>query len=181
MGAIIGTSLFNLVGYFGTFFALSVFTLLITFLLLIFKEKQEPQNQSDATSLTYWDVIKVKRASLVLLAYGLGDSILYSLEPTLALKLREDFHFSTSRIGLYFSLVFLAQIVVGITAMILPERWDLRPLLLASYFVQSAAPLMIGPSLLLHFPNTPTLVAAGLLLAGGARGVLVSFTVKEAI
>ena len=145
-GAIIGTSLFHFVGYFGSFFALSIFTALTLLFLFIFEEKTEPLNQNVSISLSYWDVVKVRRASLVIFGYALANSLLYSLEPTLALKLREDFHFPSSTIGFYFSILFQGQICTAILSMLAPLRWDMRPILLFSFFLAFAAPLMIGPS-----------------------------------
>lgn len=40
---------------------------------------------------------------------------------------------------------------------------------------------MVGPSKLLHFPDSPHLVGIGLFLVGGCRGVIVGFSVAEAI
>ena len=65
--------------------------------------------------------------------------------------------------------------------MLIPEKWDKRILLLISYFVLFIAPLMVGPSHLLHLPNSPALIGVGLFLIGVARAPVLSFTVTEAI
>ena len=63
----------------------------------------------------------------------------------------------------------------------IPEKWDKRIVLLLSYFILFVAPLMVGPSQLLHLPNSPVLIAIGLFLIGVARAPILSFTVTEAI
>ena len=45
LGAIVGTSLFSLVGYFGAFLSLSVLTFLTIFFLLIFQENRDSENR----------------------------------------------------------------------------------------------------------------------------------------
>ena len=123
----------------------------------------------------------MRRSSLALVSYCIAYSVLYSLEPTLAIKLEEDFDFSTSKVGLFFGLLFFGQIVTGVISLGIPENRDKRPVLLVSYFLQFTAPLMVGPSEVLHFPNTPGLVGGGLFLGGGGRGLMVGFTASEAI
>ena len=50
-----------------------------------------------------------------------------------------------------------------------------------SFFVLFDAPLMVGPSELLHLPNSPILIAVGLFLIGIGIGPLSIYTVTEAI
>ena len=123
----------------------------------------------------------MRRVSLSIFSCDIGIGTLYNLDPTLALKLRQELSFPTTRIGSFFLLIFFGQILVSTISMLIPEKWDKRPILLTSYFVLFVAPLMVGPSQFLHFPNSPTLIGGGLFLLGMGQAPLSTYTVTEAI
>ena len=95
LGIIIGSLLFSLIGYFGVFLILSIVTFLTIFFILIFKESYNGEGYPNGElSLTYSHILKPRWTVMVLLGYFCSAYLFYSLEPTLALKLRGDFHFS---------------------------------------------------------------------------------------
>ena len=63
---------------------------------------------------------------MIIISSSIGIGTLYNLEPTLALKLREELSFPTTRIGLYFMVIFFGKTLVAIIAMLIPEKWDKR-------------------------------------------------------
>ena len=65
----------------------------------------------------------------------------------------------------------------SILSALLPEQWDKRLFLIVGHFLLGLAPFLIGPSRLLHLPDSASLVGVGLFLGGGGRGVITCFTV----
>ena len=65
--------------------------------------------------------------------------------------------------------------------MLAPQEWDKQIIIVLSCLMLTIAPLLIGPSHLIRFPNSPELVGVGLFLGGVGRAPLISFTVVEAI
>lgn len=59
----------------------------------------------------------MRRVTLSILNPIIGDFLILSLESTLAVKLKEDFQYDTSKIGLIFSLFFVGMAFTSIAAM----------------------------------------------------------------
>lgn len=94
LGAVLGGSLVMLLGYFGVFLTFSILSLLTMFLLYVFKEVKGHPSKSNESQLSICQYFKVRRAILTQICNGLCDLLLHFLEPTLAVHLRTEFHFS---------------------------------------------------------------------------------------
>lgn len=53
--------------------------------------------------------------------------------------------------------------------------------MIGANFLLALAAFTIGPSQILHLPNSTSLIGVGLFLGGGGRGIIACFTVVEAI
>ena len=109
------------------------------------------------------------------------DLLLYTLESTLALKLRSSFDFLTSTIGLYFGIFLAATVVVGVAGLFFPEKWEKRNLVMAMLWMNFVAPLLIGPSRLLRLPDSSLTVAMGLVLGGSTRSLMAAYIIAEGV
>lgn len=122
LGGVIGGSLVNFLGYFGVFLAFTILTLLTAPLIFIFKEPNpNPGVRRSPSSLTVCQFLRVRRSLLGLLNKEICDLLLYSLEPTLAVRLKTDFSFSSSQIGLYFFFFFGGGALTMTCLLWLPE------------------------------------------------------------
>ena len=81
-------------------------------------------------------------------------SVAESLESVLPRKLKMDFDFNESNVGMYFLAELLPACVVGLLYTLLSKRKDGRAWLLLGGYLSSFSQLIIGPSALLHFPNS---------------------------
>ena len=109
------------------------------------------------------------------------DLLQYSLESTLALKLHSSFGFSRPTIGLYFGVFLLGTVVLGLAGIFFPEEWEKRKIVILLLWVNVAAPLLIGPSKVLHLPNNHILIGIGLFLGGSTRSLLGTYIVTEGV
>ena len=109
----------------------------------------------------------MRRAGVTLFNYGLTDLLMTSLESTLALKLHSDFKLETPAISLFFIILLVGYAIFCLGASCLPKSWDRRTIIIAGNVLISLAPFVIGPSKLLHLPNTLVLIGIGLFVGGG--------------
>ena len=120
LGAVLGGSLIGVLGYFGVFLASTVLTFLTLFALFLFPERKDERNSQNAPSqLSYCQVLSVRRTLVTLLSYGAAGFLLFTLEPTLAIKLRDDFSLPTSTISLFFMVMLLGYALFCIFSMLL--------------------------------------------------------------
>ena len=56
-------------------------------------------------------------------------------------------------------------------SLIIPEKWDKRVLVIIVLWVNGISALLIGPSQLLHLPNSPVLIGIGLFIGGSTRNL----------
>ena len=181
LGVVAGAFFFELLGYFGVFLSFSAAVFLTSFLMLAFEEDASQESREGDASLTYWSLLKVRRVSLVMVCGLATDLLLYSLDTTLALKLRESFDYSTHTIGLFFGIFLAGTIVVGVVALFFPEQWEKRKLVVAMLWMNFVAPLLIGPSKVLHLPDEPGLIGAGLALGGSTRSLMAACIIAEGV
>ena len=62
-----------------------------------------------------------------------------------------------------------------------PERWEKRRILILMHWVNIGAPLLIGPSKVLHLPNDPGLIGVGLFLGGTTRSLFAAYIIAEGV
>ena len=171
-----------LLGYFGVFLAFSLISLFSTLLLFIFKEAKTPARSSkDSTNLTLGQFLKARRPLLALLCNGMCDLLLFSLEPTLALKLSADYNFSAYLIGGYFFLFFVGGAITMTAMIFIPEHWDKRKLICPSMVLMAFFSFLVGPSSLFFLPNSYILIGIGMFLTGATRGICISLCPTDAI
>ena len=180
IGPVVSAFLIGVLGYFGVFLFFSLAIFFTSLLMFVFEEDASQENR-DPDALTYWDLFKVRRVSLVMVCGLAPDLLLYSLESTLALKLRQSFNFPTSSIGLYFGIFLAGTIIVGSIGMMVPENWDKRKFLIVMLWINVVAPLLIGPSKVLHLPDEPVMIAVGLALGGSTRSLMSAFIIAEGV
>ena len=126
VGVVLGAFLFKIVGYFWVFISFSLVVFLSSFLVFVFKEDSSSSHRPLSASLTCCSLLRVRRVTLVV-ACGLITYLLhYSLESSLALRLREGFGFSPSTTGLFFAVFLAGTITLGVVGMLFPESWDKR-------------------------------------------------------
>ena len=65
--------------------------------------------------------------------------------------------------------------------MAVPQYWDKRVFLVVGFFILAATPLLLGSSHLLKLPSSAGMIGVGLFLGGMGRGLVISFTIGEAI
>ena len=182
LGAVIGGGLGQMLGYFGVFTAFAIISLLTPFLFLLFKEARDSNVARGATTqLTLVKLLSVRRPLLNLLTNTICEFLYMALEPTLAIKLRTDFELSTSQIGLFFFLFCGGEAITMGAMVFLPEEWDKRKLVCPAMVLMALFSFLVGPSLLLGFTNSPTLIMVGLLVGGGCRGICFALCPTDAI
>ena len=64
---------------------------------------------------------------------------------------------------------------------LVPEKWDKRKFIVPAMLLTGFSSFMVGPSELLHLPNSESLIAVGLFLCGGARGISMGICASDAI
>ena len=106
-------------------------------------------------------------------------SVAESLDSVLPRKLKMDFDFNESRVGMYFLAELLPACVVGLLYTLLSNRKDGRAWLLLGGYLSSFSQLIIGPSALFHLPNSKEVVLAGLICNGVGFGFLNAFFYQE--
>ena len=124
LGGVLGGSLVGFLGYFGVFLTFSILIFLTTFILLIFKEVKDNGKETlgkNGKSLTACQFMAERRPFLNLFCNGICNLILFVLEPTLALKLRVDYNYSSFIIGLYFFFFFGGGALTMTAMIIIPE------------------------------------------------------------
>lgn len=99
----------------------------------------------------------------------LSDVLQFTLEATLAIKLRDTFQFPTHKIGIFFFYFLGGTLISTILLLLVPENWEKRYFIIVGNLIMLFAPLLIGPSEVLSFPEDATLVAVGLFIGGLGR------------
>ena len=92
-----------MIDFFGVFPAVSLLILAIC-PCFIFKDDRDSESQ-----LKICQLLSVRRVIRTLLCNGVCNLQFLAMEPTLVIKLRTDFGFSTSKIWLFFFLFFLGS------------------------------------------------------------------------
>ena len=177
LGVVVGALLRDNLGYFGVFLTFSVVVILTSFLIFVFEEDRSTEAVDH--SITHWELFKVRRVFLVVVSCLCTDSLHYSLESILALKLRLDFAYSTSAIGAFFGVFLAGTLLVGVASLCIPEKWEKRGFIIAVLWVNVVAALLIGPSQVLRLPNSPALIGVGLFLGGSTRSLTASYFFVE--
>ncbi len=62
----------------------------------------------------------------------------------------------------------------------LPAKLEKRVIIILGNVLMSVGLIFVGPSHLLHIPNSPSLVAMGLSLGGFGQGLAAGFMLEEA-
>ena len=117
-------------------------------------------------------LFKVRRSIITLIHNSVCDMLILSLEPTLANKLKDEFNFSTSKISLYFALFFLGWTMGSLLAILVPESFDKRKMMILASFVMAFFVFFVGPSRFFHFSNSPSLIIIGLVGGATARAII---------
>ena len=181
IGVMIGGFLFEALGYFGVFLTFSVAILLTSLLMFVFEDDASRDIHNQSRELTLWSLLKIKRVVLIVLCSLITDLLHYSLESTLALKLQESFNYSPSTIGLFFGIFLAGTAVVGVIGLFFPEKWEKRKIVIIMHWVNVVAPLLVGPSRALHFPNKPSLIGVGLFIGGSTRSLFPAYVIVEGL
>ena len=96
-------------------------------------------------------------------------------------QLKVSFNFSDEDSSYYFFAFNCAFSFTSLFLPLLPESCNKRCLMCPSTFISAIGLLFMGPSRLIGFNNTPTLILAGLLTTGAASSIPVSLCLSEQI
>ena len=81
-----------------------------------------------------------------------------------------------------FLVIFLGSSGLSIgLSLLFPQQTDKRPFIIAATFGAALSALLVGPSYILGFPNSSVLMAGGLFLLGGFRGLICSLAIPESL
>ena len=125
--------------------------------------------------------MKIRRVYLVMMSCFTADLLHYSLESILAVKLRQDFSYSTTTIGLFFGIFLCGTVIMAAFSFAVPENWEKRILIIILVWINACSALLIGPSQILQIPNNPVIIGIGLFLGGSTRTLTGAYLVVEAI
>ena len=181
VGVVLGSFLFKIVGYFWVFISFSLLVFLSSFLVFVFEEDSSRSHRPFSASLTFCSLLRVRRVALVVVCGLITYLLHYSLESSLALRLREGFGFSPSTTGLFFAVFLAGTITLGVVGMLFPESWDKRTIFMVLFWVNVVSALLIGPSKALHFPDEPALIGVGLFLGGSLRSFVGAYIIVEGV
>ena len=112
--------------------------------------------------------------------FGMTGCFLSTLETCLAVRLLDLFDFKPNDAALYFALFFASALICSIFCAFLQNESDKSVLILISLFLCSVSLLLIGPSQILHIPQTKEIIAVGLFL-GGVYNPIAIYVVSQAI
>ena len=182
LGGVIGGTFYSYLGYFGVFFTFSILTLLTTPLLFIFKEIEEKaKTGANSSPLTFCQYLRIRRSMLTQICHQMSNATIFTLYPTLALHLKSEFDYSALTTGFYLFLYFLGGAVTMTSALFFPESWDRRKFIAPGMFLTPVFSFLIGPSQIFHLPDSPKLIALGIILVGAARGICSTLSPAEAL
>ena len=180
IGGVLGGSLAIYLGYFGVFMLFAVLSLLAILLTFIFKEARN-ESREHSSALTTWQLLSHGRPLFNLLCNAVCEFLLMALQPTLAMRLQTDFGCSTSEIGVFFFLFFGGGTISMAMVMLLHEERDKRKLIAGAMFLMGVFSFLVGPSSLLHFPDSLIVMGIGLTLGGACRGVCAALCPTESV
>ena len=113
--------------------------------------------------------------------YGFLEAVFIIFEPILALKLSNDYHFSSIRISGVFTLALVNNVVGSLICMFLPNSLDKRKIILVTNLFVIIGLFLSGPSTLFHLPNSPILLVLGIGIATFSIGISKTLATVEAI
>ena len=93
--------------------------------------------------------MKIRRVYLVMMSCFTADLLHYSLESILAVKLRQDFSFSTTTIGLFFGIFLAGTLLLATVSLAVPEKWEKRILIIIAGWINGRKKTLFcvsGPS-----------------------------------
>lgn len=114
-----------------------------------------------------------KRSLISLLTTFVGMLAIFYLDPTLSIRL-EEFGVSENNVGYYFAIEGFAFGVGSPITGWLCSKFDRRTIIQFCLFQMGIALFFVGPSELLHFPQTLGFITFGLIALGfGVAGAFV--------
>ena len=165
------------------FITISFICFLGVFLNFFFPENKDNAYQpprGNFNPLRIKHLCVVKRTFLAFTNNAISDSLYLFIQPILALKLYQDFHYSSSTISL-FLLGYLGFVVIStFIAFSLSATLDKRGIIIIGDALMTVALILIGPSDIFQIPNIPALTAIGLCIGGFGQGLATGFMLEEA-
>lgn len=113
-------------------------------------------------------LLKYKQFVFAMMSGSLGYFIGSFVEPILALRLKETYHFKDSVISLFFVVHFLGYLVFSPLVQFIPRRFEKRLIMMFGAFTAFVTLIFYGPSKMLGFPEDWHLMLIGLILMGCA-------------
>ena len=99
---------------------------------------------------------------------ALLDYFIYSqFEPILGIRLL-DYNFSQTTIGVYFAIFPVVYAICGLNLSKIPKSVNRQALMIFLTFLYMVSALLMGPSIVLNFPDNYYLLALGYFLGGCA-------------
>lgn len=114
------------------------------------------------TLLTY------KQFVFAMMSGSLGYFIGSFVEPILALRLKETYHFKDSVISLFFVIHFLGYLIFSPLVQFIPKRFEKRFIMMFGAFTAFVTLIFYGPSKMLGLPEDWHYMLVGLILMGCA-------------
>ena len=106
--------------------------------------------------------------------------LLPTLETCVADRLIDLFNFTPDQIAIFFFFFCCGALTCSLIGICLPQTSDKRIPVLISLFICSFALLLVGPSSLLHIPQTKAIVGVGLFLVG-AQNVIDTYALSQVL
>ena len=135
-------------------------------------------NKSKSSNNSKETVVFAKVPILTLLTYkqfvfammsgSLGYFIGSFVEPILALRLKDTYHFKDSVISLFFVIHFLGYLIFSPLVQYIPKRFEKRIIMMFGSFIAFVTLIFYGPSKMLNMPEDWHLMLIGLMLMGCA-------------
>ena len=135
---------------------------------------------SNQKRVSYWKLIGYPRFTFAAFARAMQGFNFCHQEPLLATRLVEK-SLSVMQIGFFFSIYSIVGLPVSLLVKYVPKRIERRVTLLLSFLLSSFAFLCVGPSELLHFPDSLLLMGIGQFLAGLTYTLVICIQLPEMV
>lgn len=120
------------------------------------------------TKIPICKLLGYKQFVFAMMSGSLGYFIGSFVEPILALRLKETYHFKDSVISLFFVIHFLGYLIFSPLVQFIPKRFEKRLIMIFGSFTAFVTLIFYGPSKMLNLPEDWHIMCLGLILMGCA-------------
>jgi MFS family permease len=180
VGPFMGSIIFSICGYLGTFAFFSVVLCLSTFYLNLALPSRLNENKQTIVSeselspvielkdgtITYATFFKHKEIMMFLFACWISSILFYYYGNILSVQLTHGMGLNEKYIGIYFCLSSIGYALASPLSAMLTKTFSRRYLIMASFTIVGIGSLLVGPSRLLGLPENPWLMGIGMFITG---------------